>query len=200
VFDGSEGFTFAGVAPSGGTLTFPPGVTTRMLVFELHKGATDYFSLEIKLTDAVNASISDDTGQITASLTSPAFETIINLDGKANAGSTSAVGITVSGLDPAKSYDLSLPPGQTYVAWSTWSSDAGATDPTHPWHNRFSVTTVDGTTEYGSYSVGTTPDDARSQFPGATITGYSSYTFWLNDSASSDNRGGLSIKVEEASP
>lgn len=113
----------------------------------------------------------------------------VNLDGITNAGATSAVGVTVSGLNPATTYTLTMPAGLTYTAWR---SDAIDFPNNH--HNRFSVSTTGGTTVYGSVGHATA-EAARLAFPGATISGYASYTFWINDDPSADNDGGLSIRV-----
>lgn len=111
----------------------------------------------------------------------------VDLSAITNAGLTSAVGITVSGLNPADTYALTEPPGRTYVAWSGFTGQ--------PWHNNFKVTTSAGDLNLGvpagNYSTAAL---AQSNFPaGQTISGHDSYTFWIYDTPVADNLGGLSI-------
>lgn len=113
----------------------------------------------------------------------------INLDGIANAGASSVSGITLSGLDPDNVYELTEPAGLTFIAWR---SDAVGFP--NNYHNRFSVTTSGGTTVIGTTGFATAAL-AREAFPGAALTGYSAYTFWIDDSPNLDNDGGLSIQM-----
>ena len=111
----------------------------------------------------------------------------VNISATINAGISPSVGITVAGLDPAGIYALSLPSGRTYVAYSE-----------HPgtgWLHFFNVTTTAGTTEKGIHTAYADPETARAAFPGAIITGFDTYTFWIYDTPVSDNSGGLSIHI-----
>lgn len=120
----------------------------------------------------------------------------LNLDGRTNAGTSSAVGVTISGLDPSHVYTLSLPPGLTYPGG--YRTDV----PVHPndWTSRFRYTTSGGTVTFETSSNGYPSAEASrasfaTDYPGASITGYSSYTFWIYDTPNSDNDGGLSIRI-----
>lgn len=109
-----------------------------------------------------------------------------------NCGTLVSVGVTISGLDPTFVYDVTLPAGRTYTAWSAFSTG-------DLWQNTlyvgaagsFLVAFGDGL-QYGTQEL------ARSQFVGGSITGHSSYTFWMNDNNPFDNRGGLSIVLFKA--
>jgi uncharacterized phage protein (TIGR02218 family) len=118
---------------------------------------------------------------------------IVNVDAITNAGTNSSVGVTVSGLDPAIQYMLSLPAGQLYVALSEQNPPQ--------WVTTFRVTDAfANTTTHGSITAYTTPDAARRAFPVSTITGSSSYTFWIQDTPVTDNSGGLSILLSALLP
>lgn len=129
----------------------------------------------------------------------PVAPDMVNLDGLLNAGSSSGVGVVLSGLDPAGVYYLSEPTGQILTAWRP--NAVGHSD---TYENVFSVTSSLGTTTFGtigsvtpSGGLGyTSAEAARAAFPGGSITGASSYTFWINDYPNFDNDMGLSIRVQ----
>ena len=136
------------------------------------------------------------------------IDTIINLSAESGAGAdvgvTSAVGVVLTGLNPAIVYSLSLPFGQLHTAWSAYSSD-GAAPGGLAWRNNFYVTTGDlpyadkddvRSTMFGIEALYINAETARAAFPsGETITGFDTYTFWLYDANAFDDRGGLSIRV-----
>lgn len=95
----------------------------------------------------------------------------VNVSAVTNGGTSSAVGVVLSGLDPAVIYTLTLPTGGLYTAYSL---DSGST-----WQNDFRVTDGSGDTNFGSATTFGDADSARTGFPGGTITGSSSYTFWI---------------------
>lgn len=118
----------------------------------------------------------------------------VNLNGVTNAGTSSAVGVSISGLIATAAYRLTMPDGGLYGAWSATSLSQ--------WENgRLQITTSGGTTTRGSPSatIFATPQLARDAFNALneTITGYSDYRFWIVDTPTSDNMGGLSILVEQ---
>jgi hypothetical protein len=136
---------------------------------------------------------------------------IIDLDSVTNGATGVSGGLTAgiesSGFDPADTVRVTLPTGQTYVAWSPWGrpSPANATDPILS--NRSGSATEfqvipDGVTAdvfscgdgepvvYDGYEA------ARAAFGARTFTGASSYIFYIQDSPVADNTGGLSIRVE----
>lgn len=112
----------------------------------------------------------------------------VDLDAIVNCGLTSSVGITLSDLDPAATYTITLPPGRLYTAWSYNLNESGT------WVHQFRVTTAAGTTIIGPSTPYATAEAARLAFVPADITGYASYTFWLADQpVVTDNLGGLSL-------
>ena len=129
---------------------------------------------------------------------------IVNLDAVDNGAETDSggltKGVTLSGFNPGDTLSFSLPSGQTYTAWSGWSD-------LRAWINRVQVIR-DGTAgnselfkvqegaEYQNWYA--TAEEARAAFNTVshTITGASSYTFYLPDSPVSDNSGGLSVQVD----
>lgn len=126
------------------------------------------------------------------------IDTMVALNGRQNAGNTSSVGITVSNVEADWVLGLELPPGMLYAGWSPWKFDTFSQVPNPPnaWGNMFRVTKADGTTTvFGANGIAPTPEEARLAFVPATITGSTSYTFWISDSNPGDNRGGLAIRV-----
>jgi len=114
----------------------------------------------------------------------------IDLDALVNASATAAVGVVISGLDPAKVYTLSLPPGRTYTAWRP---NVGLTP--NRYRVSFQVTSAGGQLDFADADF-TSAEAARAAFAGGTITGHSSYTFWIYDAPTIvDNDGGVSVLV-----
>jgi hypothetical protein len=111
-----------------------------------------------------------------------------------------ALGVTLSGFDPSDIVRVSLPPGQTYVAYSVWGVPSPANEPGHTgsqhWFNVIpdgvagSMFYVGDLLTYDGYAA------ARAAFGSTTFTGASAYTFYIQDNPISDNAGGLSILVE----
>lgn len=128
---------------------------------------------------------------ITAVLEPQGSPVYVDISAPLNCGISQAVGVTVTGLDPLTEYDVTLPPGRTHTAWSGYPSGP-------QWHSQLTYIGNDG----GGVMTGIGPavfdhvtaEAARIAFPsGNTITGHSSYTFWMHDNNPSDNRGGLSV-------
>jgi hypothetical protein len=118
---------------------------------------------------------------------------VIDLDGVTNAGTTSAVGVEVTGLDASRGYVLSMEPGGTYVAWSSNAGGGGS------WYNRFYITTSSGNILGGEhFATYFYPEVSRASFIPQTISGFSEYVFWIVDNAPGDNSGGLSITITPA--
>lgn len=131
---------------------------------------------------------------------------IVDLAAGSNDGATSAVGVTLSGLNASETYRLSLPAGQTHSGWSAWPSDDDPRlhNPAIIWGNLLTVTKGPGpavgpsdprTSQFGSITGWPNGEAARAAFAPVTITGATEYTFWLADLAPGDDRGGLSILV-----
>lgn len=125
----------------------------------------------------------------------PSFpDYLVDLDGIVNAGTSSSVGVSISGLDASATYAVTQPDGRLYGAWSALTSSV-------TWENgRLQVTTASGTIQLGD-NVATyfaTPALARASFNarGETITGSTSYRFWILDTPVVDNLGGLSLLIQ----
>jgi hypothetical protein len=111
-----------------------------------------------------------------------------------------ALGVTLGGFDPSDIVRVSLPAGQTYVAYSVWGVPSPANEPGHTgsqhWFNVIpdgvagSMFYVGDLLTYDGYAA------ARAAFGSTTFTGASAYTFYIQDNPISDNAGGLSILVE----
>lgn len=110
-------------------------------------------------------------------------------------------GIEVAGFDPSDIVRVSLPLGQTYVAFSVWGVPSPANAPgntgSQHWLNvipggvvadMFYVTDTD---TYDGYEA------ARASFGVHTFTGASSYILYIQDNPIGDNTGGLSVRVEK---
>lgn len=114
----------------------------------------------------------------------------VDLDATVNVGTSSVVGVLLSGLDPAVAYTLSMPAGLTYVAWRP-----NTVSTPNRYLNDLRVTSAAGDASYGSAADFATAAAARAAFPGGTITGHASYTFWIYDTPTTDNDGGLSVTL-----
>lgn len=109
-----------------------------------------------------------------------------------NCGLLPAVGVTISGLDPTAVYEVTQPPGLAYSAWSAFPTG-------DLWQHAVYIASGGSfLVAFGDGLAYTTPELARAAFPGGTVTGFSSYTFWINDPNPADDRGGLSIVLFEA--
>jgi hypothetical protein len=123
---------------------------------------------------------------------------VVDLNAITNAAPTPtaglAAGITVSGFDPAETLFLTLPPNLTYTAGYQIEFAL-------KWGTRFAVIPdADTSRAVGFPSLGyDTAEEARAAFPGATVTGGSSYTFYIIDSYTADNSGGISIQIAGSS-
>jgi hypothetical protein len=115
----------------------------------------------------------------------------VDLHCENNAGGSSAVGVVLSGLSASKTYRLTLTAG----GWSRHDLDADNGGLT--WFHEFRVTHAGGEEVIGSATAYATAAAALAAFVPETITGYTSYTFWLFDNVLGDNRGGLSILIEQ---
>jgi uncharacterized phage protein (TIGR02218 family) len=114
------------------------------------------------------------------------------------------VGILVSGFAPADILRLSQPLGQTFEGWQP-------NFPTHTqWLNEFDVI-LDGNPAQSFRVSGTgispsssmhgaiyaTAADARAAFGVQTLTGASTYLFYIDDNPIADNTHGVSVLVEK---
>lgn len=128
----------------------------------------------------------------------------IDLDAITNSAATYAggisVGVNVTGFDPEDVVRLTLPSGETYVAYSPWGDPSPADAENHTGSiTRFSVVPDDvAANGYEVWNGGVFDgyEAARAAFGMATITGASAYRFFIMDDPASDNSGGLSIKIE----
>lgn len=101
-----------------------------------------------------------------------------------------ATGITLTGFDLSDVLTLSMPPGGTYVAsfndhyFMSFSSGFRVMKDLDP-------------ADFYEWDSGpfSTAAAARAAFPGATLTGASTYTFIIWDGNPSDNSGGVSIEL-----
>ena len=169
-------------------------------------------SIPLRFTPRLVGTRADDAAL--ASVTKPGFISVtrvidLNANGGLNVGSSSSVGVTLSGLDPAGVYELSLPPGRLYTAWSPFINDAAAASAGQPpWSSYLEVTRgnvvaaqadIDPRTVRFGVHQQATAEAARLGFGAPTITGYAQYTFWMFDPNPPDDRGGLSVLVRRIS-
>ena len=121
-------------------------------------------------------------------------------------GLNSSVGFVVSGLLANATYELTLPPGQSYVAFSGYPSDGSAPGGL-AWSSIITITGGPGPgvsfNDPRSQQVGSdghaTAEAARAAFGAPTITGYTEYSFWIYDNQPGDNRGGISLRLRRIS-
>lgn len=140
----------------------------------------------------------------------------VDLNAVGNAATTPTggltAGVTLSGYAPSDILKFSLPDSLTWIAWSPWGlpgppvsyghhgpgsmmefhviRDGDASDDTLMGQD---VDYVAMTGLFGGYEA------ARAAFPGnglSSISGGSSYTFYIQDNPVDDNSGGLSIVVD----
>lgn len=128
--------------------------------------------------------------QVTTSLQAPISDSFeVDLHGINNAGLSQAVGVTVNGLNPSLTYQLSLPAtGRVYAAYRVdVINNPGL------YRHDLKVSSDGGLQAFGTLLQYASAALARSAFPGGTISGQSSYTFWILDDRLDDNDGGLSV-------
>lgn len=132
----------------------------------------------------------------------PASSQIVNLDSTTDGGSDAtaglANGVTISGFNPADVLQLTLPTGQTWIAYSPWGVPA-LSGPQTGSVTTFKVIRDADTGDVSTFGEGGPFDGfeaARAAFTTAFITGNSSYTFYIEDTPLADNAGGLSIQVD----
>ena len=120
----------------------------------------------------------------------------LDLDGEWNAASHDlalSAGITLTGFDPAEIMEIDLASAGSGRAFTTYNIQSGSSG---RWmHDVWVVGDGDLETKQ---RVGTgleydTAPEAYAAWPGGSVTGYSSYTFYILDSGPGDNEGGLSI-------
>ncbi|CAM2991312.1 hypothetical protein [Acinetobacter celticus] len=83
--------------------------------------------------------------------------------------------------------------GLTYKAWSNWSADISSEN---SWTNEISVTSNAGVSKFWEGYFET--DDEAEEYASNhyfTLTGSTSYKFWIDDIPPDDNRGGVSLRV-----
>jgi phage gp46-like protein len=118
----------------------------------------------------------------------------LDLDGITNSGESPSLGKTITGLDPWVAYTMTLPLGRLYTAWSFNRNEFNS------WVTAFDVMNAEGVTvEYGNGIGVTSAALAFAAYPGAQVSGSSAYTFWLRDIQPTDNAGGLSLRISNAS-
>jgi hypothetical protein len=136
-------------------------------------------------------------------------ESTVNLSAVANAATSATggltAGVTLSGFDPSDTVRVSLPTGQTYVAYSVWGTPAYSGFHTGS-QNRLSIIPdgvagdmfefVTNPPGYGGTFGWDGYETARAAFGVHSFTGASSYTFFIRDDPIGDNSGGLSVRVE----
>lgn len=115
-------------------------------------------------------------------------EFVADLNGVTNAGSTSAVGVSITDLDPAKTYTVSLRKNGPYLAYDV-------TTPTNRWHNAFILTGGGVDHNFGDGGEYASAQAAFNAFVPSTISGYSSLVAWIFDSVPVDNAGGISLRL-----
>lgn len=157
------------------------------------------------------ARIATRSQSVIGSAVEPGSTWSIDLSAVTNGGSTSAVGVLATGFNAARSYRVTQPSGRLYAGYSAWPSDGSTLPPTTPddekWGNDLKATQFPGadvgtgdarTTSHGvdrGYPDGET---ARAAFAPAIITGATQFKLWVGDPNPTDNRGGISIFIEEA--
>lgn len=127
-----------------------------------------------------------------------AFSQVVNVSAATNAGTSSAVGVVLSGVDPSWTLRISMPALEAFSGWSPWSSDhsAGVPSPPNAWGNSFKVTADGVTSTFGADAIAV-EGAAAAAFSPVTVAGSSTYVFWIEDLAGTgDNRGGVSLLVE----
>jgi hypothetical protein len=136
---------------------------------------------------------------------------IIDLDAVTNAATTATGGLT-AGIDVETALGamlastdiirVSLPTGQTYVAWSPWGVPSPA-DVVGQTGSRNDFCVIPDATAGSMFRVGDNTalydgyEAARAALGVHTFTGASAYKFYIQDNPISDNSGGLSIRVEQ---
>ncbi|MEG2263288.1 MAG: hypothetical protein RSC68_02840 [Acinetobacter sp.] len=108
-----------------------------------------------------------------------------------------SAGVTISGGFTATDIlVVEKPKGLTYKAWSRWSSDSFVPVGRKPWENSITVTANGSTKTYWEQEFLTQDEaEAHAQNRYFTLTGSTSYRFWVNDIPPTDNRGGMSLRV-----
>lgn len=107
-------------------------------------------------------------------------------------GTPTAVRLT--GLDPAGIYIVEVRAGGDFLSWSPWDTNVGHPNPW--WTGQLAITNVDtGITQEIGGPLRSTEQAAFDAFIPGTISGGATFDFWLRDTPTADNRGGMSIKV-----
>lgn len=117
------------------------------------------------------------------------------------AATTDVNGYTLSGFDPSDIITVEQPSGLTYGGWSRWPADDSSGADGLPWECSFAVTANGVGTQYLTtrYPNATAALAAAQAAGPVSLTGASSYRFWLFDDILS-NRGGVSLRVYKSSP
>ena len=125
----------------------------------------------------------------------PSVSFIDDLKFPANLATTDGTaGITLSGGFTEKDVlVVEKPKGLTYKAWSNWETDIPSGN---SWSNEITVTSNEGVSKFweGYFE---TEDEAEEYASNHyfTLTGSTSYKFWIDDIPPTDNRGGVSLRV-----
>lgn len=128
----------------------------------------------------------------------PSVSFIDDLKFPANLATTDgSAGITISeGFTATDLLVVEKPKGLTYKAWSRWSSDSFVPVGRKPWENSITVTANGSTKTYWEQEFLTQDEaEAYAQNRYFTLTGSTSYKFWIDDIPPTDNRGGVSLRV-----
>jgi len=130
-------------------------------------------------------------------------EILLNADTALSANSSTTNGLSgglTFTLGAGESLRIKKVPGMTYEAWSYTPFDGYPGFP-GDWRADFSLRDAEGniTHHWGSPSVTYEDRDDAVAYalaqPPVTVSGSSSYTLFLNDAATNDNREGLSVQV-----
>jgi len=142
-----------------------------------------------------------------SSSTAPLIQTV-DLNAVTNGGLTSAVGVTISGFSPDDVIELTQPAGGLYTAFCYAGEPNFTANANSGSANGFSVERDGGALtelsfgdvfDFDTISNAAMHDGyeaARAAFGSATMTGASSYTFYIYDTESANNEGGLSIRAK----
>ncbi len=100
--------------------------------------------------------------------------------------------VTLTGFDPSTTYTLTILAG----AWSAWPSDDAFGAPVNRWITAFSALDENDNATLVNGGAGATPEAAFAVAASGSVTGGSTYGFFLPDPVPADNVGSLQIRIE----